>query len=127
MEKSSDTIDKFTSEKIEDNISIILMNNDEGSATIKENNSQNKDIHIFKRYWFEVMGDIHADNDPHDLSPAKKNIIVFIVALSGLIGPASNFIYMPGINNVMNDMHTSLTGINATIAIYTVFLGIAVS
>jgi hypothetical protein len=73
------------------------------------------------------MGDIYADDDPHNLSSTKKSLIIFIVSLSGLMGPIATFVYTPGIDKVMNDMNTSLTGVNATIAIYTVFLGIAVS
>ncbi len=127
MEKSNNNnnIEKCTNEKVEDTVSIIL--NDKASTMKEDNGQQYTSESIFKKWWFKMVGDVYGDDDPHNLSSAKKNIIVFIVALSGLIGPASNFIYMPAINNVMNDMNTSLTGINATIAIYTVFLGIAVS
>ena len=104
-----------------DSIKSIVVN-DEGSTVQVSEQSL-----IFHDWWSKWMGSVYADSDPHNLSPRKKNSIIFFVALNALIGPAGTFIYMPGINDIMDDMNTSVTGANATVAVYAVFLGVAVS
>jgi hypothetical protein len=84
-------------------------------------------INTVKKWWQNITGDIYADDDPNELSQTKKNIIISIVALSAIIGPAGSMIYMPGVQDVMNEMETSLDGVNGTVAVYIVFMGIAVS
>lgn len=83
---------------------------------------------ILKKWWRDMIGDIYAtDNDPYQFSQARKNLIVFIIAYSGLMGPVGAMIYMPGMIDVMRDMDTSLAGLNGSVAIYIVFMGISVS
>lgn len=96
---------------------------DEGSTTIHSY----KETGCFGRWWFKVMGNIYAKDDPQQLSSMRKHSIIFMVAVSGLIGPTASFIYMPGANSVKDDLYTSLVGVNATVAVYALFLGIAVS
>jgi hypothetical protein len=75
----------------------------------------------------QVFGDIHAENDdPKSYSQAKKNMIILIVALSGINGPFAILIYMPGILQMQKDLYTSLHAIDATMSVYIVFAGIAV-
>jgi hypothetical protein len=82
---------------------------------------------LLNKWWSNIMGDIYAVDDPNNFSPLKKNIIIFIVAYGGLMGPTAAMIYLPGIQDVMNDLNTSVAGINASVAAYVVFLGISVS
>jgi hypothetical protein len=81
-----------------------------------------------KHSWFsKVFGDIHAeDDDPKSYTQAKKNMIILIVALSGINGPFATLIYMPGILQMQKDLNTSLHAIDATMSAYIVFAGIAV-
>lgn len=82
---------------------------------------------IFRTWWSKVMGDIYAqDDDPVNFSRLKKNIIIFIVAYGGLMGPTAAMIYLPGMQLVMSDLSTSVAGVNGTVAAYVVFLGISV-
>lgn len=75
-----------------------------------------------------MIGDIYAtDNDPYQFSQTRKNLIVLIMAYSGLMGSVGAVIYMPEMLDVMRDMDTSLAGLNASVTIYIVFMGISVS
>ncbi|KAI8987088.1 major facilitator superfamily domain-containing protein [Pilobolus umbonatus] len=80
---------------------------------------------LLTRIWDVVMGDIYDPSDPQDLSPRKKNMITFIVALSGISGPIGSMIYMPGLLTVMEELNTSSAAVNGTVAAYVVFTGIA--
>lgn len=73
-----------------------------------------------------VWGDIYATDDPNQYSSKKKNVIILLVALSGLCGPLSSMMYMPGILAVAEDLDTSVSSVNATISAYVVFMGISV-
>lgn len=77
--------------------------------------------------WLNIMGNIYADDDPHLYSNTKKNIIVFIIALSGISSTIGNMIYMPDVVRISQDLNTTLTGMTGTVAVYVVFIGIAVS
>jgi hypothetical protein len=82
------------------------------------------DVGIFKR----IMGDIYASDDPKvAFSQTKKNVIVLLVAVMGINGSIAQLIYMPGIYQMMEDLNTSLLGIDATVSAYIAFAGIAVS
>lgn len=75
-----------------------------------------------------MIGDIYAtDNDPYQFSQTRKNLIVLIMAYSGLMGSVGAVIYMPEMLDVMRDVDTSLAGLNASVTIYIVFMGISVS
>lgn len=77
--------------------------------------------------WAAIMGDIYAEDDPHLYSTTKKNIIIFIIALSGISSTIGNMIYMPDVVRISQDLNTTLTGMTGTVSVYVVFLGIAVS
>jgi hypothetical protein len=102
-----------------------------GTSSPQEDNvmTNKKDYRmaLLKRCWSNIMGDIYADSDPYQFSQTMKNTIIVIVAFSGLMGPVGAMIYMPGMLSVMSDMNTSLTGLNGSVAVYIVFVGIAVS
>lgn len=120
--------DKVMEKVAKYNISSLIFHDEESTLEVNSNTSQrvtNKSL--LKQCWFKTMGDIYAKDDPHDLSNTRKNAIVLIIALIAIIGSASIFIYIPGSSSVMSDMNTSLIGLNATVAIYSVLLGIAVS
>lgn len=81
-----------------------------------------------KGTWIKfLIGDVHADDDPQQLSMARKQLIIFIVALSGISGPLGSMIYMPGLLSVADDLHTSMSAVNGSVSAYVVFMGLAVS
>ncbi|CEP07676.1 hypothetical protein [Parasitella parasitica] len=76
--------------------------------------------------WYSfVMGDIYASDDPNLYSRNKKNVIIMLVALSGIAGPMSSMMYMPGILAVVQDLHTTTSAVNGTISAFVVFMGIS--
>lgn len=81
---------------------------------------------LLRRFWTHIIGDIYAQDDPYQYSQNKKNIVIFIVALGGISGNIGNLIYMPDLPQIAQDLDTSLAAMNGTIAVYIVFMGIAV-
>ncbi|CAO3644321.1 unnamed protein product [Mucor fragilis] len=76
--------------------------------------------------WYRfVMGDIYASDDPNLYSERRKNVIILLVALSGIAGPMSSMMYMPGILAVVQDLHTTTSAVNGTISAFVVFMGIS--
>ncbi|KAI8647492.1 major facilitator superfamily domain-containing protein [Parasitella parasitica] len=76
--------------------------------------------------WYSLMmGDIYASDDPNLYSQNKKNVIIMLVALSGIAGPMSSMMYMPGILAVVQDLHTTTSAVNGTISAFVVFMGIS--
>lgn len=82
---------------------------------------------ILKRLLFKLKGNIYATDDPRQYSVAKKNFIVFIVALGGIYGPLSTLIYVPGILQMARDLDASIVAINATMSAYVALAGLTVS
>ncbi|ORY91427.1 major facilitator superfamily domain-containing protein [Syncephalastrum racemosum] len=79
-----------------------------------------------KTGWFSfLIGDIHTDDDPMALSNARKQMIIFVVALSGISGPLGSMIYMPGLLSVASDLDTTSAAVNGTVSSYVVFMGVA--
>lgn len=91
-----------------------------------ENDDTSTIIDDRQRCWSNIMGDIYADDDPQQYSQTKKNIIIFIIALSGISSTIGNMIYMPDVVRISQDLNTTLTGMTGTVSVYVVFLGIAV-
>lgn len=81
----------------------------------------------FKKLICKLKGDIYATDDPRQYSSAKKNFIVFIVALGGIYGPLSTLIYVPGILQMARDLDASIEAINATMSAYVALAGLTVS
>ncbi|GAN04290.1 MFS multidrug resistance transporter [Mucor ambiguus] len=77
-----------------------------------------------KKLLFRLKGDIYATDDPRQYSSAKKNFIVFIVALGGIYGPLSTLIYLPGILQMAKDLDASIEAINATMSAYVALAGL---
>jgi hypothetical protein len=98
---------------------------DDSSTIFKFHHNHNNNL--FKRGWNKVIGDIYANDDPMEYRQSRKNIIILIVALSGVSGPIGSMIYMPGATDMAADLYTSLAGINGTVAAYVVCMGLAVS
>lgn len=99
------------------------------SQTIKgkprENTTQQS---IAKRWSTKIKnGVLTSEKDPRSYSNMKRYVIIFIVALCSMTGTLNSFIYMPGVIQIISDLNTNTTGINGSIAVYIVFLGIAVS
>ncbi|KAG1122985.1 hypothetical protein G6F42_010970 [Rhizopus arrhizus] len=78
----------------------------------------------FKKLICKLKGDIYATDDPRQYSSAKKNFIVFIVALGGIYGPLSTLIYVPGILQMARDLDASIEAINATMSAYVALAGL---
>jgi hypothetical protein len=97
------------------------------SASTVINHSKDQRFSLLRTWWSSILGDIYKDDNPKEYSQAKKNIIIFIVALSGISGPIGSMIYMPGLTSITMDLNASLPAINGTVSAYVIFLGIAVS
>ncbi|KAI9495936.1 major facilitator superfamily domain-containing protein [Zychaea mexicana] len=102
-------------------------NEDNTSETVvHDSGSHNEDKEQKKRGWIKyLIGDPYASDDPQQLSMRHKQIIIFIVALSGISGPLASMIYMPGLLSVARDLDTSMEAVNGTVSAYVVFMGIA--
>lgn len=87
---------------------------------------QIKRFSAIKKFWSHAMGDIYADDNPREYSKLKKNIIIMIVAFSGISGPIGSMIYMPGLTQIQTSLHTSTAAVNGSVSAYVVFMGIAV-
>jgi len=87
---------------------------------------QKKRFSAIKKFWSHAMGDIYADDNPREYSKLKKNIIIMIVAFSGISGPIGSMIYMPGLTQIQTSLHTSTAAVNGSVSAYVVFMGIAV-
>lgn len=90
------------------------------------NSNRQKNNRLTSWYHF-IMGDIYASDDPNLYSERRKNVIILLVALSGIAGPMSSMMYMPGILAVVEDLHTTTSAVNGTISAFVVFMGISVS
>lgn len=88
---------------------------------------QIKRFGAIKKFWSRAMGDIYADDNPREYSRLKKNIIITIVAFSGISGPLGSMIYMPGLTQIQASLHTSTAAVNGSVSAYVVFMGIAVT
>ncbi|KAL0137464.1 major facilitator superfamily domain-containing protein [Mucor lusitanicus] len=86
---------------------------------------QIKRFGAIKKFWSRAMGDIYADDNPREYSRLKKNIIITIVAFSGISGPLGSMIYMPGLTQIQASLHTSTAAVNGSVSAYVVFMGIA--
>ncbi|KAL9553502.1 hypothetical protein MBANPS3_003267 [Mucor bainieri] len=94
------------------------------SINTTHNNSSQKRNKLASWYRF-IMGDIYASDDPNLYSERRKNVIILLVALSGIAGPMSSMMYMPGILAVVEDLHTTTSAVNGTISAFVVFMGIS--
>ncbi|KAL9559624.1 hypothetical protein MBANPS3_000330 [Mucor bainieri] len=86
---------------------------------------QIKRFGAIKKFWSHAMGNIYADDNPREYSKLKKNIIITIVAFSGISGPIGSMIYMPGLTQIQASLHTSTAAVNGSVSAYVVFMGIA--
>ncbi|KAI8137472.1 major facilitator superfamily domain-containing protein [Fennellomyces sp. T-0311] len=102
---------------------------DRESITSQHKDTITDQITAYERYrssWFKyLLGDVYAQDDPSDISASRRNIIILIVALGGVSGPLGSMIYMPGLLAVANDLNTSVSAVNGTVAAYVVFMGVA--
>ena len=104
---------------------VITCKDDAADSISTTHNSYQKSNRLKSWYNF-IMGDIYASDDPNLYSEKRKNVIILLVALSGIAGPMSSMMYMPGILAVVQDLHTTTSAVNGTISAFVVFMGISV-
>ncbi|EXX54125.1 uncharacterized protein OCT59_007162 [Rhizophagus irregularis] len=68
---------------------------------------------------------IEDPNDPKFWPRKKKNCILFIISLAGMIESLSSTIFYPSITNIENDLKTSGVLANGIIGVYILFMGVA--
>ncbi|EMS23228.1 hypothetical protein NBRC10512_007380 [Rhodotorula toruloides] len=66
----------------------------------------------------------HANRMYARFSPRRKRAIVGIVAYAALLAPFSSSSFLPSIPQITEDLHTSTTVINVTVAIFILCIGI---
>ncbi|GEM11038.1 MFS transporter [Rhodotorula toruloides] len=66
----------------------------------------------------------HANRMYARFSPRRKRAIVGIVAYAALLAPFSSSSFLPSIPQITEDLHTSATIINVTVAIFILCIGI---
>ncbi|KAJ8291748.1 Itaconate transport protein [Rhodotorula toruloides] len=66
----------------------------------------------------------HANRMYARFSPRRKRAIVGIVAYAALLAPFSSSSFLPSIPQITEDLHTSATVINVTVAIFILCIGI---
>ncbi|KAI8369663.1 hypothetical protein BD560DRAFT_124906 [Blakeslea trispora] len=59
--------------------------------------------------------------DPKQYSTVKKNTILFVVAIGGMISPISSTLYYPALVDMQYALNTSATAMNASLSIFTFF------
>ncbi|CAG8689739.1 6943_t:CDS:2 [Funneliformis caledonium] len=72
-----------------------------------------------------MAGKTKIDIDPKSWPRRKKYLILFIVALAGMMAPMSSTIIYPAIAELENDLNTSETLANGMIGVFIFFMGIA--
>ncbi|CAB5381456.1 unnamed protein product [Rhizophagus irregularis] len=68
---------------------------------------------------------IKVPNDPKYWPRKKKNFILFIISLAGMVAPLSSTIFYPSITNIENDLKTSRVLANGIIGVNIFFMGVA--
>ncbi|GBC06045.1 hypothetical protein RclHR1_06590005 [Rhizophagus clarus] len=63
--------------------------------------------------------------DPKHWPRKKKNYILFITSLAGMIAPLSSTIFYPSVTNIERDLKTSQVLANGLIGVYVFFMGVA--
>ncbi|KAI8640320.1 major facilitator superfamily domain-containing protein [Parasitella parasitica] len=93
--------------------------------SVDSTSATDQHVSTLRKWLLKIKGDIHATDDPRQYPQAKKNLIVFIVALSGLYGPISTLIYVPGMLQMAKDLDASIEAINATMSAYIALAGLS--
>ncbi|CAO0794753.1 unnamed protein product [Mucor circinelloides] len=104
---------------------VITCKDDAVDSMKTTHNSSSEKNNKLKSWYHFIMGDIYALDDPNLYSERRKNVIILLVALSGIAGPMSSMMYMPGILAVVQDLHTTTSAVNGTISAFVVFMGIS--
>lgn len=63
-------------------------------------------------------------HDARDYPIKIKYIIVFIIAVASLTGPFGTSVMLPAIDDIVSDLHTSVSTVNVSVGIYLLSLGI---
>ncbi|KAH3666300.1 hypothetical protein OGAPHI_004489 [Ogataea philodendri] len=77
-----------------------------------------------RRGMFAYLLIIPEYDNPRDLPPMIKYIIVFNVAFCAMMGPMGTSILLPASDSLIEDLHTSVTIVNISIGIYLISLGV---
>ncbi|CAB4415028.1 unnamed protein product [Rhizophagus irregularis] len=114
--------------------SIISTNNDESNTndielTLHNSNNIEKDDKKLADQ-LSVNSEIPKEtikvpNDPKYWPRKKKNFILFIISLAGMVAPLSSTIFYPSITNIENDLKTSRVLANGIIGVNIFFMGVA--
>ncbi|CAG8545472.1 5842_t:CDS:2 [Funneliformis mosseae] len=67
----------------------------------------------------------YIENDPRNWSNTKKSTILIVVSISGMLSHIANTIFFPAILVVQEELHTTETLINTTVAVFVYIMGIA--
>ncbi|KAL1921080.1 uncharacterized protein VTP21DRAFT_11715 [Calcarisporiella thermophila] len=65
-----------------------------------------------------------VEEDPKYFSTLRKTVILFIIALSGLISPINSTIYYPALPVIQRELNASAIAVNATVSSFTIFMAI---
>ncbi|KAI8369847.1 major facilitator superfamily domain-containing protein [Choanephora cucurbitarum] len=71
--------------------------------------------------WWKRRHEKDKTADPKLYSPIKKNSILFVVAIAGMISPISSTLYYPALVDMQYALNTSATAMNASLSIFTFF------
>ncbi|CAB4477945.1 unnamed protein product [Rhizophagus irregularis] len=108
--------------------SSISTNNDESNTNDNELTSRKDDKKLADQ--LSVNSEISKEtiedpNDPKCWPRKKKNFILFITSLAGMVAPLSSTIFYPSIIIIENDFKTSGVLANGIIGVYILFMGVA--
>ncbi|RHZ75967.1 hypothetical protein Glove_208g203 [Diversispora epigaea] len=67
----------------------------------------------------------NVPNDPQKWSKSRKNFILFIVAMAGILAPISSTILYPAIPRIKDDLHTNAVLANGLVSVFIFFKGAA--
>ncbi|CAB4388529.1 unnamed protein product [Rhizophagus irregularis] len=108
--------------------SFISTNNDESNTNDNELTLRKDDKKLADQ--LSVNSEISKEtiedpNDPKCWPRKKKNFILFITSLAGMVAPLSSTIFYPSIIIIENDFKTSGVLANGIIGVYILFMGVA--
>ncbi|CEP19202.1 hypothetical protein [Parasitella parasitica] len=120
-----DKITTLSTEKILVDSASIVVHHDDNDQSVDSASISNQHVSTYRKWFLKIKGDVYATDDPRKYPQTKKNFIVFIVALSGIYGPISTLIYVPGMLQMAKDLDASVEAINATMSAYIALAGLS--
>ncbi|GES88466.1 major facilitator superfamily domain-containing protein [Rhizophagus clarus] len=114
--------------KLDEEKDIIQEEIDYGSKKESTNSVFNDDYELQlddEKILLEPTSKTFIENDPKNWTDLKKNTILIIVSIAGMLSPISNTIFFPAILTVREEMQTTESVINAVVAIFVYLMGIS--